>query len=167
MKRKRSEPKETLPWYRQKNYKGRLSEHEKRILDSFRLQDQHPSASYDDLPTEVKHYINNLEHELHVSRTTALFYSCAFVSFLGCLMLYDWWKHPIEPSAWKLLPMPWNSLLLIVPPWIYWAYKERRLSRMYMPKDDPNAPTNEGLKKEWELEFISNYMLSQRRGEDD
>jgi exonuclease I len=56
-KKKRKEP---LPWYRARNYKGTLTETEKRELDSFRHRESegggHPSASYDDLPEEAQSY---------------------------------------------------------------------------------------------------------------
>jgi hypothetical protein len=53
--------KESLPWYRAPNYKGDLTEDEKRELDLFRYRAErhgikHPAATYDDLPEEVGSY---------------------------------------------------------------------------------------------------------------
>ena len=42
------------PWYRRKEYKGNLTEEEKRHLDSFRLDEKHPAAAVEDLPEEVQ-----------------------------------------------------------------------------------------------------------------
>lgn len=36
------------PWYRRKEYKGNLTEEEKRHLDSFRLEEKHPAVAVDD-----------------------------------------------------------------------------------------------------------------------
>ncbi len=166
MSGQRSRTKEILPWYRQKNYKGGLSEHEKRFLDSFRLEDKHPSASYGDLPEEVRHYITHLEHKIYDAEQGKVFFGCAFVSFLGGLLLYDWW---IPPSKWSSeawfpeLTAPF-SVLLILLPWVYWFYEERRLTREYMPRDDPNRPTNEGIKEQWERDVIT-YRRSRKSRE--
>jgi hypothetical protein len=40
-RRKKKQP-EHLPWYRARNYKGNLTEAEKRQLDFFRMQEKHP-----------------------------------------------------------------------------------------------------------------------------
>jgi exonuclease I len=57
---RKKKPTERLPWYRARNYKGDLTENEKRQLDSFRMRPEHPAASYDTLPGEVKVYIGEL-----------------------------------------------------------------------------------------------------------
>jgi exonuclease I len=53
-KRKRK-AEEWLPWYRARNYKGDLTEAEKRQFDAFRMQPKHPADH--DLPEEVRNYI--------------------------------------------------------------------------------------------------------------
>ena len=53
---KRKRQVEHLPWYRARNYKGDLTETEKRQLDAFRKQPKHPAAEEDDLPEEVRNY---------------------------------------------------------------------------------------------------------------
>ena len=55
---------EWLPWYRQKGFRGKLTEEEKRILDSFRIGDNHPAAKFDELPEEVQDYILELEGDI-------------------------------------------------------------------------------------------------------
>jgi len=47
---RKKKPTERLPWYRARNYKGDLTENEKRQLDSFRMRREHPAASYDTWP---------------------------------------------------------------------------------------------------------------------
>jgi hypothetical protein len=56
---------EWVPWYRARNYKGNLTEAEKRQFDAFRMQPRHPAATYDDLPEEVQNYIGRIEIELY------------------------------------------------------------------------------------------------------
>ena len=42
------------PRYRQRGYKGNLTEDEKRFLDSFRNGEPHPATSFEDLLGEVQ-----------------------------------------------------------------------------------------------------------------
>src|SRR5262245_48784989 len=69
---KKKQPTEHLPWYRERNYTGNLTEVEKRQLDAFRMQEKHPAADYDDLPEEVKRYIGSLEMEVYDNKQGAL-----------------------------------------------------------------------------------------------
>ena len=62
---KRKRKAEWLPWYRARNYKGDLTEAEKRQFDAFRMQPKHPAAQEDDLPEEVQSYIGRIEMELY------------------------------------------------------------------------------------------------------
>jgi len=67
---RKNEKQESLPWYREPNYKGDLTEDEKRELDSLRYRAdrqgvKHPAATYDDLPDEVQSYISRLQIELY------------------------------------------------------------------------------------------------------
>lgn len=59
-------------WYRHQNYKGGLSEEEKRELDSIRWPAEpgpHPAAKFQDLPEEVQEYISHLEIEVEGSKS--------------------------------------------------------------------------------------------------
>ena len=62
-RKKKKQPAEPLSWYRARGYKGNLTEHEKRQLDSFRMQEHHPAATCESLPEEVQSYIGGLELE--------------------------------------------------------------------------------------------------------
>ena len=57
--------KKEWPWYRARNYRGNLTEAEKRQLDAFRMQQKHPAANLDDLPDEVRRYLSNTEFKLY------------------------------------------------------------------------------------------------------
>lgn len=63
----RKNKKEPLPWYRARNYKGNLTEAEKRELDLLRHREseggEHPSANYGYLPEEVQSYLSKIEIE--------------------------------------------------------------------------------------------------------
>jgi hypothetical protein len=78
---------ESLPWYRKKGFKGDLTENEKRQLDSFRMRENHPAASYDSLPEEVQYYISKLEIEGYDCKQQSLAASCLFVSGVGAFFL--------------------------------------------------------------------------------
>src|SRR3954451_19161342 len=70
MFRRKEEARQFIPWYRERSYKGNLTEEEKRELDSYRWMAQqpggkHPAAEYGDLAAEVQSYISKLEIELY------------------------------------------------------------------------------------------------------
>ena len=77
---KRKRKTKALPWYRARNYKGKMTEAQKRELDSFRAQEPHPAADYDSLPTEVQHYINRLEVEIYDNKQRQIAARALFVS---------------------------------------------------------------------------------------
>jgi hypothetical protein len=145
---------EPLPWYRNKNYRGALRERDKRVLDSIRLQEKHPAATYASLPKEVQNYITRLECDVYDAKQSALFYSCAFVTFLGGLGIMNWWKESINYGNWDVI----TSIVLIVAPWLYWYKKEKQNSREFSPRNNAVGPTNEALKKEWEIKYISHCI---------
>jgi hypothetical protein len=81
--RRKKKQREHLPWYRARNYKGNLTEIEKRQLDSFRMQEKHPAGDYDSLPEEVQRYISSLEIEVYDNKQQTLALSTLFVSGVG------------------------------------------------------------------------------------
>ena len=77
---RKKKPIERLPWYRARNYRGDLTENEKRQLDSFRMRREHPAASYDTLPGEVKVYMGELTLEIYDTKQERLRVACSVVS---------------------------------------------------------------------------------------
>jgi hypothetical protein len=77
---RKKKPAECLPWYRARDYKGDLTENEKRQLDSFRMRREHPAARYDTLPREVKLYLGELTLEVYDRRQERLVMGCFVVS---------------------------------------------------------------------------------------
>jgi hypothetical protein len=110
---------EHLPWYRARNYKGNLTETEKRQLDAFRMQEKHPSADYESLPQEVQNYIGALEMENYDKKQEALVLPALVGSGLGayflirCILGYD------EGSLFHYAV----SIAFLIVPWIWYSIK--------------------------------------------
>ena len=149
----RRKTKEPLPWYRAPDYKGELTEDEKRELDSFRYGAEHqgvrhPAATYDDLPEEVGLYISRLQIELYDSIQEGLAGRCLLISAVGAFLLLNYlgWLSPDYHSAETLL----FGAALLLAPWVYYPIKWKRNADQHL--DD----TDEILRTEWELNYIVN-----------
>ena len=86
--RKKKRKAESLPWYRARNYKGNLTEAEKRQLDAFRMQPKHPAANYHNLPDEVQRYIIRIEMELYDKKQDGTAGRALTGSAVGAALLY-------------------------------------------------------------------------------
>ena len=78
-------------WYRRRDYKGNLTEDEKRELDHFRWLAQQPGGKHPadhDLPEEVIDYISKLKIELHDARGTLLMGRTLFLTVTGVFLLW-------------------------------------------------------------------------------
>ena len=151
--RKKREKKEPLPWYRAPNYKGNLTEDEKRELDLFRYRAErhgvkHPAASYDDLPEEVGSYISKLQIERYDEIQGRLVGRCFLASGVGAFLLLNYfgWSSPNYNSTETLL---FGAVLLVVP-LVYYPIKWRKNA------DQHWGDTAEGIRTEWELDYIVN-----------
>jgi hypothetical protein len=154
-KKKQAEP---LPWYRVRNYKGNLTEAEKRQLDYFRMQEKHPAADYESLPQEVQNYINGLELENYDQKQGALVPPTLFLSGLGgyflirCILGYD------EGSFFHYAV----SIAFLVLPWIWYRIKWKQNADAFVPETWP-WPADEAFMREWELDYIANKRRSERQ----
>jgi hypothetical protein len=151
---------EPLPWYRAKNYKGKMTEKQKRLLDTIRFQRSHPAATYEGLLPEVQNYINRLELEVYDAKQQSLFAGCALLSFLGGQSLYRDYTSGDEAS---LLSISYGVIMLGAP-WIYYSVKFKKNASEHMPDENPTYPTDEALRVEWEIEHLS-QMGQRERGE--
>jgi hypothetical protein len=133
---------EPLPWYRAKNYKGKMTEKQKRLLP------------------EVQNYINRLELEVYDAKQQSLFAGCALLSFLGGQSLYRDYTSGDEAS---LLSISYGVIMLGAP-WIYYSVKFKKNASEHMPDENPTYPTDEALRLEWEIEHLS-QMGQRERGE--
>jgi hypothetical protein len=143
---------EWVPWYRARKYKGNLTEAEKRQLDAFRTQPKHPAAAFDDLPEEVQAYLSGIEGELYDKKqegaaSRAFLYSAIgagllFLNYKSCFAAPDLW---VNAGAVLLLGFAWFGY------WRNW----RRNAEEFLPADAPWRATEEGIRKEFELNYIT------------
>jgi hypothetical protein len=155
MFRRKKKQSEHLPWYRARNYKGKLTEDEKRQLDFFRMQEKHPSADYDSLPEEVKRYIGNLEMEIYDNKQQALVLWTLFFSGVGG---YFFIRYILGYAEGSFFDYVWSISLLILP-WIWYRTKFKQNAEEFLPLNGP-GPTYEALLREWELDYITNRQMS-------
>ncbi len=148
---KRKRKTELLPWYRTRSYKGKMTESQKRELDAFRSQELHPAADYDSLPTEVQHYINRLEMEIYDDKQKTIAARALFVTGIGVLLAYQMYFGGPEPTPWGYAA----SALFMVVPWFVYSYAFKKNANEFLPDDPgPNSPTDEGIRMEWEIEYL-------------
>ena len=122
MFRRKKKPTERLPWYRERNFKGNLTENEKRQLNSFRMRESHPAATNGSLPEEVQRYISSLEMEVYDRKQGSLVGGCLVVSVIGAFFLVRYIVGYQEGSFWAYT---W-ALCLLVLPWIYYPIQWRK-----------------------------------------
>ena len=160
---KRKRKTEFLPWYRAKGYKGNLTEAQKRELDSFRAQESHPASSYGKLPVEVQNYIGRLEMQIYDSKQEKLGIGALIVSMFSALTLYQMYFGFPEATTWRYVV----SGLGLVVPWIVYRYYWKKNAEAFLP-DEPYAafPTDEGLRFEWEIEYLSMRRQEQEYRDD-
>jgi hypothetical protein len=142
---------EWVPWYRARNYKGNLTEAEKRQLDAFRIQAKHPAATFDDLTEEVQSYLSGIQLELYDKNQAGVAARAFLYSAIGAGMLFLNYKSCFAaPTIW------WNlgAVLLLICPWFVYRYQWHKNAEESTPKDAPWRATEEGIRKEWELSYI-------------
>jgi hypothetical protein len=148
--------KEPLPWYRARNYKGNLTEAEKRELDSFRHREsqggEHPSASYDDLPEEVQSYISKLEIERYDLIQETLVGRCFVLSGVGLFLLIN---HFGWSPKYDSLEVFLVGVLLLSAPWVYYPLRWKKNADQFLGY--------EGIRTEWELNYIVNKKRNDKR----
>ena len=153
--RKKKNREDRVPWYRRRDYKGNLTENEKRELDHFRWLAQHPGGKHpadSDLPEEVSLYISKLQIELHDERGTLLMGRVLLASGLGVVMLagfFGWSPFKVNHEGSTLTFL--LGVLFIVVPWFFYFHEQKKLGDQLMDR--------EGIMVEWEL----NYIASRRR----
>jgi hypothetical protein len=156
---RKRDKKEPLPWYRAPNYKGNLTEDEKRELDSFRHQAKghgvmHPAATFGDLPEEVGSYISKLQIELYDKIQENLVSRCFLVSGVGAFLLFNYfgWISPKYNSTEIFL----FGAMLLSAPWFYYPIKWRKNADQHL------GDTDEIIRTEWELNYIVNKKTAKR-----
>ena len=88
------------PWYRRKDYKGNLTEDQKRYLDSFRNGKPHPATSFNDLPEEVQERLTELECEVKEYQSNqAMLTMIAWITLGGYLCYRGYTSETLFGSA--------------------------------------------------------------------
>lgn len=152
---------EVLPWYRARGYKGKMTEAEKRELDAFRMLPKHPAAHRWDLPQEVQNYITKLELEIYDQKQDRLAGRTIAAVVIGVVIVgVSYFGRP-EPTVFTYI----GGVAFIIVPWFVYRYFWKKNADEFMPLDDdnPGRQTDEGIIREWELEYLGN----QRRARDD
>lgn len=155
----RSRKNEWVPWYRAKDYKGTLTEAQKRQLDAFRSLPKHPATMADDLPDDVRAYVSGLEFQVYDLKQDAAAEKALFFSFVGAALLFLHYNGRIEATVWAY---GFDALLIVVP-WVVYNREWKKNAAAFRPRDPsvPN-PTDEGIRQEWELEYLSRAEHNRR-----
>lgn len=149
--RKSRQPTEPLPWYRERTYKGNLTEAEKRQLDAFRMQDKHPAADWNELPEEVQSYISRIEMDVYDRKQSTLAVTTIACSAAGLLLGYSAYMGYVDSSAWKYA----IAAILTVAPWFFYRRQWNKNAEEFLPSDNPGRPTEEGIRQEWEMNYLA------------
>jgi hypothetical protein len=145
---------EVLPWYRKPSYRGKLTEAQKRHLDSIREREPHPATRFEQLPDEVQSYITELEMAVYDSKQQSLAGRTLLVSGLGAILIDANFLHLIDWTNW------WAAIIagpLLLFPWIFYAWQWRRNADEFSPPAngaDWTSPSDEKLREAWELDHI-------------
>jgi hypothetical protein len=148
---------EALPWYRDPNYKGTLTEVEKRKLDALRSEPRHPSTRYEDLPEEVQRYIAGLELQIYDLKQEKAVSKPILCSLAAIALVYLHYR-PLSLStflAWMI-----GSMLVLIP-WLVYRREWNKNAKEFMP-DTPAAATDEAIRREWEVDYVARHR---ERGE--
>jgi hypothetical protein len=154
---------EWVPWYRRKDYKGNLTEEEKRHLESFRSGDRHPAATYEDLPDEVQTYISELELALYDRKQESAVTKAMVFSLFGAFAIYSAYRDVawLGPTVGYLI-----GAGLIVIGWVNYRREwKRNADALWIENNDaPGVPfsrAQEALQQNWEIAEIGRFR---RRG---
>jgi hypothetical protein len=126
-------------------------------------QPKHPAAEVDNLPEEVQGYINRIESELYDQKQDGLAARAFFVSALGAAMLFLDYKGGL--GAPTILSTA-AAMFLLVWPWLYYWYQWKKNAEEHLPSDivdRPCGPTDEGIRQEWEINYLAYSRGAARR----
>lgn len=147
-----------LPWYRRPDYKGSMTEANKRKLDAIRDQEVHPATKWDDVPEDVQSYISRLEVEIYDYKQGQAFAGPAVTSVVGvCLVALMYFGFEPTSEPWRYL----LGLALIVVPWFFYKRTWKANAEEFLPSGDrPASRAEEQIRQEWELDYLSRLRRS-------
>jgi hypothetical protein len=147
---------EWVPWYRRKDYKGDLTEEEKRLLDGFRPPNHHPAQSVSSLSESVTLYISSLELEVYDRERQSAF-GKAFGGTL-CLALLGFLAHRSGDlnAYWIAFGTAFTVLL-----WVEMRLRTRKAKEaLFPPGEGAPSALEAAIQQNWDLDYIYNH----RRG---
>ena len=149
---------EWKPWYRRKDYKGNLTEDQKRYLDSFRNGEPHPATPFGDLPDEVQSRLMELELDLKEQQDSASVVTTLVWSALGCYSVYEGYI-----GDFGVVSFFYYSCALICIAMGYRTYQNYSSRHEHhnwygdTGKGEPFSSTDESLQRHWEINALSAY----------
>jgi hypothetical protein len=146
----RKQNSESLPWYRNGDYKGALTEVDKRKLDAFRSAPTHPSTRYENLPDEVQRYIAGMEsqiYDLKQEKAAAKPILCTLAAIALLCLRY----RPLSLSSFWVWVF---GLLLILVPWFVYRHEWNRNAKEFM-LESPGSAIDEAILREWEVSYVA------------
>jgi hypothetical protein len=155
---------EWLPWYRRKDYRGNLTEEEKRFLDGLRQSGQHPASAYDELPEEAQMYILELEQSVYDAKQSKATYTFLLMAAIGLFTIFGSYRD----SLW-LAPIVGylSGAGMIFIGWLLYSREFKRNADEYIPMgkvpDSPNNLTDEGLRRHYEMQAISGRRTAKQK----
>ncbi|PWE33430.1 hypothetical protein DDZ14_04310 [Maritimibacter sp. 55A14] len=146
------------PWYRRKEYKGNLTEEEKRHLDSFRLEEKHPAVAVEDLPEEVQGYLSELELAVYEAKQEGVATKAFVLTGIGAIVIFLAYRE-----------LGWFSPLvgyviggaIIAFAWVNYSREwKKNADGLWIKQEGKGVPfsrTEEKLQEYWELDAISRF----------
>jgi hypothetical protein len=154
------------PWYRQKGYKGNLTEDQKRYLDSFRNGEPHPATSFEELPEEVQSRLIELESQLKEQQDTAsLLTMIGLFSLSGYAFYSGYTDYDGYNGLTSVASYCFGLLCVFMLYKSYKAYSSRHEHHNWYgdtEKGEPFSSTDEALQRHWELNAITAYRRGQK-----
>ena len=149
---------EWVPWYRRKEYKGNLTEEEKRHLDSFRLEEKHPAVAVEDLPEEVQGYLSELELAVYDKEQDGAATKAWGMTGIGAFMSFMAYHELGWPSPLLGYALGGASIVFA---WINYSREwKKNADGLWMGKEGKGVPfsrTEEKLQMYWELDEIMRF----------
>lgn len=144
---------EDLPWYRGKGFKGNLTENEKRLLDSFRIDNKHPCTSNANIPEDVHALLIRLVVERQEDKLGSFSGKYTAIIGIAAFVIYLWYIDYLEISTSSLVVGGAGVVCLCV----LYSFEYKKYSKILNIREE--------IKKEWELKYIEELRIEQSEKE--
>ncbi len=150
---------EWLPWYRRKHFKGKITEQEKRVLDSYRTKADHPATNYEELPDEVQLYISRIEIELHDKKKEIAVGIWLLAIIFPSFFVYQAFKGNLDNPTYSYLFAAAFFFYGLYRGWRDWKNADEEL---FPTAKNAPSPTLEGIRQEWEILHLAHLKRVKR-----